>query len=128
MCRRTHGITRFTHGIARVSQGNARKSPEDPRNTPVEPRKSPEYPRIGKILGSTGDLPGCFKQFETSGFKHPTRIGPGLPGTSRNFPELQGSTTDLTQRSTDFLRTTQDQTGVARIGGPWRSGARSGKV
>ena len=90
MCRRTHGITRSTHGIARMSHRSAWKSSKA---------------RIGKIR----DLHGCFKQFQTSG---------DVQGLSRNSPELQGSTTDLPRRSTDYPRTTQDQTGVARIGGP----------
>ena len=51
-----------------------------------------------------------------------------IRGRTRIEPELQGFTTDLPRRFTDYPRTTQDKTGVARIGGPWRSGARSGKV
>ena len=105
MCRRTHGITR-------MSQGSARNSPEDPRNALVEPRKSPGVPQDRK---NPGDLPGYFKQFQTSGDEQ------GLTGTPWNYK-------DLLRICHGDPWTTQDQTGVARIGGPWRSGVRSGKV
>ena len=72
----------------------------------------PEYPRIGKIRGST-------RMFQTVS---------NIRGQTRIEPELQGSITDLPWRSTDYSWTTLDQTRIARIGGPWHSGARSGKV
>ena len=118
MCRRTYGITWSTHGIARISHGSARKSPKDPRNAPVEPGSA----KSGVYRRST-------RMFQTvSNIRRRIRIEPELPGTHRYSPVLKGSTTDLPRRSTDYPRTTQDQTGVARIGGPWRSGTRSGKV
>ena len=116
--RRTYGMCRRTHGIARMSHGSARNNPYEPRKCPEKPerpRNAPVEPGSEKY----GDLPGCFKQFQTSGNEQ---------GLSRNSPELQGFTMDLPRRSTDYPRTTQDQAGVARIGGPWRSGPRSGKV
>ena len=89
-------MCRTTHGIARMSHGSARKSRKDPRNAPVEPGSE-----------KSGDLPGCFKQFQTSGNEQ---------GLSRNSPELQGSTTDLPRRSTDYTgsnRSSPDRRSVA---------------